>query len=57
VGRTCVERVNSRLGFVGLGCLQFRGLRSVLIHVYLCIIVLLLVAVAALRFGRPWKAR
>lgn len=57
LGRACVERVNARLGFVGLGCLRFRGLRSVLIHVYLCIIVLLLVAVAALRLGRPWKAR
>ncbi|NIR16189.1 MAG: transposase [Desulfobacterales bacterium] len=57
LGRACVERVNARLGFVGLGCLRFRGLRCVLIHVYLCIIVLLLVAVAALRLGRPWKAR
>jgi transposase len=57
LGRACVERVNSRLEFVGLECLRFRGLRSVLIHVYLCIIVLLLVAVAALRLDRPWKAR
>ena len=57
LGRASVERVNSRLEFVGLGCLKLRGLRSVLVHVLLCIIVMLLVAVAALRLGRPWKAR
>jgi len=27
------------------------------IHVFLCIIVMLLVTVDALRFGKPWKAR
>jgi transposase len=57
LGRACVERVNARLGLVGLDCLRLRGLRNVLIHVLLCIIVMLLVAVAALRLGRPWKAR
>ena len=54
--RASVERVNSRLEFVGLGCLKLRGLRRVMVHVLLCIIVMLLVAVAALRLGRPWKA-
>jgi len=57
VGRACVERVNSRLEFVGLDCLRFRGSRNVMVHVLLCIIVVLLVAVAAVRLGRPWKAR
>jgi hypothetical protein len=42
---------------VGLDCLRLRGLRNVLIHVLLCVIVVLLVAVAAHRLGRPWKAR
>ena len=56
VGRASVERVNSRLELVGLECLKLRGLRSVMVHVLLCIIVMLLVAVAALRLGRPWKA-
>jgi len=56
-GRACVERVNARLELVGLGCLRLRGLRNVLIHVLLCVILMLLVAVAALRLGRPWKAR
>ena len=57
VGRACVERVNSRLEFVGLDCLKLRGLGNVMVHVLLCIIVVLVVAVAALRLGRPWKAR
>jgi transposase len=57
LGRASVERVNSRLELVGLGDLKLRGLRSVMVHVLLCIIALLLVAVAALRLGRPWKAR
>jgi transposase len=57
LGRASVERVNSRLDMVGLGCLKLRGLRNVLVHVLLCIIVVLVVAVAALRLGRPWKAR
>jgi len=54
---SAVERVNSRLELVGLGCLKLRGLRSALVHVFLCMVTLLLVAVAALRVGRPWKAR
>ena len=57
VGRASVERVNSRLEFVGLECLKLRRLRNVLVHVLLCVIVMLLVAVAAVRLGRPWKVR
>jgi len=57
VGRASVERVNSRLEFVGLECLKLRGLKNVLVHVLLCILVMLLVAVAAVRLGRPWKVR
>ena len=57
VGRAAVERVNSRLDLVGLGCLKLRGLRSVMVHVLLCAVTVLLVAVAAVRLGRPWKAR
>jgi IS5 family transposase len=57
LGRASVERVNSRLDLVGLGGLKLRGLRNVAFHVVLCMIALLLVAVAALRLGRPWKAR
>jgi len=57
LGRACVERVNARLEFLGLDCLRLRGLRKARIHVLLCIIVLLLVAVASMRLGRPWKAR
>jgi hypothetical protein len=52
-----VERANSRLDLVGLGCLKLRGLRNVAVHVLLCLIVMLLVAVAAVRLGRPLKAR
>jgi transposase len=57
LGRASVERVNSRLELVGLGSLKLRGLRNVMVHVVLCIVAMLLVAVAALRLGRPWKAR
>ena len=57
VGRASVERVNSRLEFVGLEGLKFRGLRRVMVHVFLCIIVMLLVAVAAVRLDRVWKVR
>jgi len=56
-GRASVERVNSRLDLVGLSGLKLRGLRSVVVHVLLCVVTALLVAVAALRLGRPWKAR
>jgi len=57
VGRASVERVNSRLEFVGLECLKLRGLRRVMVHVLLCIVVMLVVAVAAVRLGRRWKVR
>ena len=57
LGRASVERVNSRLELVGLDCLRLRGLRKVLTHVLLCILVVLLVAVAGLRFGRLDKVR
>jgi len=52
VGRTSVERVNSRLELVGLECLKLRGLRNALVHVFLCMVTLLLVAVAAFRLAR-----
>jgi len=57
VGRAAVERVNSRLGSVGLECLKHWGLRNAVVHTLLCVVTVLLVAVAALRLGRPWKAR
>ena len=57
LGRASVERVNSRLDLVGLGGLRLRGLKNVVVHVLLCLIVMLIVAVAAVRLGRPWKAR
>jgi len=57
LGRASVERVNSRLDLVGLDRLKLRGLRNVVVHVLLCLIVVLIVAVAAIRLGRPWKAR
>ncbi len=58
LGRSSIERVNSRLeGQVCLDRHRVRGLRNVTIHVALCIIVMLLVAVAALRLGIPEKAR
>jgi transposase len=57
LGMASVERVNSRLGLVGLGGLKLRGLRNVVFHVTLCIIAMLLVTLAAFRLGRPWKAR
>ena len=57
VGRASVERVNARLELVGLECLKLRGLRNAMVHVLLCILVVLLVAVAAIRLDRPRKAR
>jgi len=58
LGRSSVERVNSRLeGQVYLDRHRVRGLRNVAVHVALCIIAMLLVAVAALRLGVPEKAR
>ena len=47
-----MERVNSRLELVGLDCLKFRGLRKTVVHVLLCMITMLLVAVAAIMLGR-----
>jgi transposase len=58
LGRSSIERVNSRLEEqVCLDRHRVRGLRNVAVHVALCIIAMLLVAVAALRLGVPWKAR
>jgi len=56
--RSSIERVNSRLE--ELLCLdrpKVRGLRNITVHTALCIITMLLVAVAALRLGMPEKAR
>ena len=56
--RSSIERVNSRLEeLVCLNGHRVRGLRNVTVHVALCIIAMLLVAVAALRLGMPEKAR
>jgi len=56
--RSSIERVNSRLeDLVCLNRHRVRGLSSVAVHVALCIIAMLLVAVAALRLGIPEKAR
>ena len=56
--RSSIERVNSRLdGLVCLNRHRLRGLRSVTVHTALCIITMLLVAVAALRLGVPEKVR
>jgi len=49
--------VNARLELVGLDGLMLRSLRKVMVHVFLCIIVILLVAVAALKMDRLWKVR
>ena len=58
LGRSSIERVNSRLeGQVCLDRHRVRGLRNIAVHVALCIIAMLLVAVAALRLGVPEKAR
>lgn len=56
--RSSIERVNSRLeDLVCLNRHRVRGLRNIKIHGALCIITMLLVAVAALRLGMPKKAR
>lgn len=57
LGRASVERVNSRLEFVGLDYMKFREFRNVMVHVLLCIIMMFVVAVAAVRLGRSWKVR
>jgi hypothetical protein len=56
--RSSVERVNSRLeDLVFLNRHRFRGLRNITVHTALCVIAMLLVAVAVLRLGLPDKAR
>lgn len=56
--RMSIERVNSRLKEqLGLNKHRVRRLRNITVHVLLCIISMLLVAVAALRMNRPEKAR
>ena len=56
--RASVERTNSRLkDQLNLINHKVRRLRNILIHVSLCIITMLLVAVAALRLNKPEKAR
>lgn len=56
--RSSIERVNSRLeDMVCLNRHRIRGLRNLTMHVALCIIAMLLVAVAALRLGMPERAR
>lgn len=56
--RASIERTNSRLKEqLSLNNHKVRGLRNIVIHVLLCIITMLLVAVAALRMNKPEKAR
>jgi IS5 family transposase len=56
--RSSIERVNSRLeDLVCLNGHRLRGLRNVTVHTALCVITMLLVAVAALRLGVPERAR
>jgi transposase len=56
--RSSIERVNSRLeDLICLNRHRLRGLRNVTVHTAICIITMLLVAVAALRLGVPEDAR
>lgn len=56
--RASIERTNSRLkDQLSLNNHKVRRLRNIVIHVLLCIITMLLVAVAALRLNKPEKAR
>jgi len=56
--RASIERANSRLKEqLSLNRHRVRRLRNIVIHVLLCIITMLLVAVAALRLNRPEKTR
>jgi transposase len=56
--RSSIERVNSRLeDLVCLNRHRLRGLRNIAVHTALCVITMLLVAVAALRLGVPERAR
>ena len=52
--RSANERGNAWLkGFYGLNQLQTRGLENATIHVTLCVMVSYIIAIAALRYGRP----
>lgn len=56
--RASIERVISRLKEqLGLNRHKARGLRNLAVHVLLCLITMLLVALAALRLDRPEKIR
>jgi len=56
--RASIERMTSRLKEqLGLNRHRVRGLRSIAVHVLLCIITMLLIALAALRLKRREKAR
>ena len=56
--RPSIERTNSRLKEqLSLNRHRVRRLRNIVIHVLLCIITMLLVAVAALRLNKPEKTR
>jgi len=56
--RASIERIISRLKeHLGINRHRVRGLRNITLHVLLCIITMLLVAVAALRMKRPEKTR
>ena len=56
--RSSIERVNLRLeDLVCLNRHRLRGLRNITVNTALCIITMLLVAVAALRLGVPERAR
>lgn len=56
--RASIERMISRLKEqLSLNKHRVKGLRNIAVHVLMCIITMLLVAVAALRLKRPEKAR
>jgi len=56
--RASIERITSRLKKqLGLNRHRVRGLRSIAVHALLCIITMLLIALAASRLKRPEKAR
>jgi len=56
--RASIERMTSRLKeHLDLDRHRTKGLRNITTHVLMCIIIMLLIAVAALRLNRPEKAR
>ena len=58
LGSSFIEHLNLRLeGQVCLDRHRVKGLRNIAVHVALCIIAILLVAVAAFRLGIPEKVR